>query len=296
MFDKITVQVPATSANLGAGFDTLGIALKVYNYFDLEYILDGIETVGLPEPYCGKNNLVYKSLEFILARGGHALNHGLKITSRSNIPFGSGLGSSATCIVAGLIMGNYLLKNKFSKDELLDFAVEIEGHGDNVTPCLFGGLTVFINHDRHNYYQKINVASKIKLGILISDQEKISTKELRKSIPEYIKIEDAIYNLSHLASTIVAFESGNKEMLKISMDDKIHEQARSSFIKNYENVKEKAEELNVLSVNVSGAGPSVLVVYDEKFQVGVFEDYIKALPNNWKFIECGIDNLGGYIC
>lgn len=296
MFDKITVKVPATSANLGPGFDTLGVALKIYNSFDMEYIQSGIETIGSPEPHCGKNNLVYKALKLILDRGGYNLNHGLKLTFRDDVPFGSGLGSSATCIIAGLIFGNYLLKNKFSQKDLLDFAVEIEGHGDNVTPCLFGGLTVFMNHSGLNYYQRAKVSEKIKIGVLISDQKKISTKELRKSISEYIPMEDAVYNLAHLANTVLALEQGNKDILKISMSDKIHEQKRASFIDNFKEIKGKAEELGVLSLNVSGAGPSLLVVYDKLFNIKEFESFIQTLPYNWKFLECGIDNLGGHIC
>lgn len=296
MFDKITVKVPATSANLGPGFDTLGIALKIYNFFDLEYLPNEVETVNSPQPFTGKNNLVYKSMEYILERGGYVINHGFKITFRNNIPFGSGLGSSATCIVAGLLMGNALINNKFSKQDILDFAVIIEGHGDNVTPCIFGGLTVYMNHSGLNQFQNATVSKNIKFGVLTSSQKKASTKELRKFIPDYVSIEDAVYNLSHLAQTIVALEKGNCEMLKLSMNDKIHEQKRSSYIENFKELKLKVDKLNGISLNVSGAGPTLLVVYNNDFKVDEFTKYVSSLPNDWKFIECGIDEQGGEIC
>ncbi|MFV0503693.1 MAG: homoserine kinase [Lachnospirales bacterium] len=288
----IIAKVPATSANLGSGFDTLGIALNIYNCFKVKKS-NTLEFINC-EPYDNTNNLFYKSLVYILKKGKYNEDFNFTIEACCDIPFGSGLGSSATCIVGGLLVGNTLLKNKFNINEVHNFAVEIEGHGDNVTPCIFGGLTSYLQKEE-NFYAKFNLSNSYKVAVLTSNQSKIGTNELRKILPSTITFDDCTFNISHGINTLAGLINGNINLIRVSMDDKIHEQYRGKSIQDYQNIKNNALVNNCISLCISGAGPSLILIYNESFNKTNFSNYLNTLENNWQLIECGYTNTGAEI-
>ncbi len=292
---KIIVHVPATSANLGAGFDTLGVALSIYNKFVLTTIDEGLEITGCPVEFQNKDNLVYKSMEFIFAKAGIVPTCGFKIDFETDIPDASGLGSSATCIVAGLALANSYLKNIFTSKEILNFACEIEGHGDNVTPAVLGSLTVIMKENEKIFYKKIEISKSLKFAVLISEQKKESTEKLRKVLNNVVPLDDAVYNMSHALMTLIGFYEGDVKLIKNAMNDKLHEQHRGKLIENFDDIKKFAMENGAISVNISGAGPSLLLIYNNDFKMEVFKSFLKTLKNNWNAITCDVVKNGYWV-
>ena len=157
----IKVRVPATSANMGPGFDTLGIAVSLYNYFGFRETEGGLSFSGFPEEFCNEDNIVYESMMKCFEKAGYTPK-GLEICSlEQNIPIARGLGSSSSCIVGGLVGANEIMGNVFTKDELFQMAVEIEGHPDNVAPAMFGGMVVSIMDEGVSYHDIVKVKERI---------------------------------------------------------------------------------------------------------------------------------------
>ncbi len=296
--ESIRVRVPMTSANLGAGFDTLGLALAGYNYFSATIVKEGLFFSGCKEEFKNSNNLLYKAMTFLFEKNNFKPSFGFSFDFETNIKESSGLGSSATCIVGGLMIGAKILELHnihLTKDELIEMAIEIEGHGDNVVPAFLGSLTVVMYENNKFIYRKVEVSKEYKLAVLISDLEKKSTNYLRDSLKKEVELKDATYNISHGLMTLLALQSGDKELLKMSMKDKLHEQYRKQFIDNFDEIQEKAIDLKGISLNISGSGPSLLVIYDEGFLKDDFIKFLETQKNNWQFIDCDIDFGGAVI-
>lgn len=297
---NIKVRVPKTSANLGAGFDCLGLALAGYNYFSVTTVeqKNTLKFSGCKDEFKNKNNLVYTSMMYLFNKVNFIPNFGLEFNFETNIKESSGLGSSATCIVGGLLLGSEILKHNniyLEKDELIKISIEIEGHGDNVVPAFLGSLTIVMNHDDNVIFRKVNVSNNYKFAVLISDHEKRSTNHLRSVLKEEVPLSDAVYNMSHSLMTVHALQNGDKELLKLAMKDTLHEPFRKIFIKNFDEIKNKAIELNAISLNISGSGPSLIVIYDDNFLEKEFIEFLKTQQNNWKFMPCEIDFGGATI-
>ncbi len=292
--ESYKVRVPQTSANLGAGFDTLGIALSVYNYFSVNIVDSGLTFSGCKEEFKNDKNLLYTSMQYLFDKKGFVFDKGYEFIFDTNIKDCSGLGSSATCIVGGLLLGAKILETRgivVEKNELVDFAIEIEGHGDNVVPAMLGSLTIVMHEDKF-YFRKVDVSDKFRFATITSDLEKESTNHLRGVLKREVTLMDASFNISHALMTIFALEKGDKELLKVSIKDRLHEQYRKTFIENFDEIQKKAIELSAISLNISGSGPSLIVIYDEKFMVEEFKEFLKTQNNNWIFTECNVD-IGG---
>lgn len=189
----IKIQVPATSANLGPGFDSLGLALKLYNRVLMEEY-DGIDistSDGSSVP-TDENNLIYKSAKFLFELCGHSF-HGLKLVQENNIPMTRGLGSSSACIVAGLVGANTLLKNPLSKDDLVNLAARLEGHPDNSTPAILGGLVTAVFDGNRVYSVKVPISGRLKFAAFIPNFE-LKTEVARAALPKEIPHFDDLLN------------------------------------------------------------------------------------------------------
>lgn len=296
--NSIKVRVPATSANLGAGFDTLGISLSIYNYFKATEIENGLVFEGCKEEFKTEENLVYKSIKYVFDKVGFVYEKGLKIEFETNIKDSSGLGSSATCIVCGVIIGAKILEENnifLSKDDLIKLAIEIEGHGDNVVPAMLGGLTIFMHSENGDMFRKTFVSDKLKFAIITSDLEKESTNKLRGILKREVSLEDATFNISHALMSFLALQNGDDVLLKESMKDKIHEVYRKAYIEDFDEIYEKAILYNAISLNISGSGPSLILIYNENFLEQQFLEFLKTLNNNWCFTKCFVDLEGALI-
>jgi homoserine kinase len=289
------IRVPATSANLGPGFDSLGIAFNLYNTFTFEEIPKGLEIVGCDEYYNNEDNLIYLSMKKALADMDHRIS-GVRITVDSDIPISSGLGSSAACIVAGILGANELAGRPFSKDDMLRTATNIEGHPDNVAPAIFGGLVVSIMEEDEVIHNSIEVARGLKFVALIPDL-KISTKKARAALPKTISLSDGIFNVSRVSLLISALSNGKFELLKYGLEDKFHQPYRSKLIPDFDEIMAICQEHKAIGTFLSGAGPTILALIDEdnnNFVQGITKD-LKPLKNTWTVKELELDLEGASV-
>lgn len=268
---KVSVKVPATTANLGPGFDCLGLALPIYNTITVEETImpgTGIEINIIDETHeqdlisvpTDENNIVYKAIELLYNSIGQSPSE-LKITIKTQIPIARGLGSSAAVIVGGLIAANELLGRPADEAALLSIATEIENHPDNITPAVVGGFVVSsLEEDGSVVYSKINWPKDWNITVCIPDYE-LSTSIARSVLPAEVPMKDAIFNLKHTAMLVQAVNTHDEKLMKIALDDRLHQQYREKLIPGLAEIKEALKhEDNVLGVVISGAGPSVLVI------------------------------------
>jgi homoserine kinase len=291
----IKIRVPATSANLGPGFDCLGIALNLYNTFTFEEIDKGIEFVGCSEKFKNEDNLVYISMKKCFEKIGYTPS-GIRIEMQCDIPVSRGLGSSAACILAGVMAANEIGGAGLNRAEILKIAVEIEGHPDNLAPALYGGMAVSIKDKTEIYVEKIKLNRELNFCALIPDFT-LSTEKSRSVLPKEISYKDALFNIGRTALLITALSNGNMDMLKVGCEDKLHQSYRGKLIENYEDITEKCRELNSKAVFLSGAGPSIMNIIDEENQdfIRGITEYIENLENKWTVKPLSVDYSGAII-
>lgn len=295
---KFQVKVPATSANIGAGFDVMGIALNIYNIFEVEEVETSSEVIfdGFELEYSNKDNIFYKSMVLLLDKCGYKYN-GFRISLKeNNIPIARGLGSSSSCIVGGLVSANKILGDKFTKEELVKVATDIEGHPDNVSPAILGGLVVTVVEDDKLYYNRVDISEDMVFSCYIPNF-KISTEKAREILPKEIKLGDGIYNVGHSMLTLLAFINKDYDLLKISCRDKFHQDYRGSLIDDYENILCKFDSYGALGTFISGSGPTIIGIFNSKdieSTINMKRDML-ALKNEVKFINLIVDNKGAQV-
>lgn len=267
------IRVPATTANLGPGFDCLGLALDLWNDVEVEAAGEAlsitVEGEGANEVPLDASNTIYKAM-FIYAQRNHkTLPKGIKLHCRNRIPFGAGLGSSAAAIVSGILAATALLDLPQDIKDQLDCATQIEGHPDNVGPCLWGGLVAAIMNDQQVIARKLETAS-LSLLIVVPDFH-FPTKAARAALPSELPRKDAIFNLGRLALLLHGLGRGDLNLLATAMQDKLHQPYRIPAIPGAANAIEAATHNGAAAVALSGAGPSLLIVLhndSERAKVG----------------------------
>lgn len=288
----IKVRVPATTANLGPGFDTLGLALSMYNVFSFEEIDNGVEILGVPKEYNNEDNLVYKSMIKTFEKIGYKAS-GIRIVIEGDIPLSRGLGSSAACIVGGIVGANALAKGKLEKNDILKIATEIEGHPDNVAPAIFGGLVISMVDDSNIVYNRLEIEEKFKFVALIPEFS-LSTEKARNVLPSTVNYKDAVDNIGRVSMLLSALVNGRLDLLKYGLKDNLHQPYRGKLIKDYFNIIEKCEELGGVGTYLSGAGPTIMCLR-EKDDIGFNErinSYLQTLDENWNVKELEVDFEG----
>ena len=271
---KVSVKVPATSANIGPGFDCLGMALPIYNTVTLdETVLPGtgveinilsdeidVDNIILDHIPRDENSVVYKAVEMLYNSIGQTPSE-LKINIQTSIPVTRGLGSSAAVIVGALIAANKLLGNPADELALLSIATEVEGHPDNVTPALVGGLVMSsLENDGSIVYRKMDWPDEWAITVCIPDVE-LATEISRSVIPSEVPLEDAIYNLKRMGMFVKAVQDHDTELMKLALTDKLHQPYREKLVPGLKELNEafKHEE-DVLGCVLSGAGSSMLII------------------------------------
>lgn len=294
----IRVKVPATSANLGSGFDSLGISLSMYNNIWIEEY-DSINIIskdGKKVPK-DKSNLIYRSANRLYEICGKKLL-GLKIEQENNIPMARGLGSSAACIVAGLLVANMFLGNPMPKQELINLGAEIEGHPDNIAPAFLGGLVASAVEDNKVYNVSLPVDKKIRFAVFIPPFE-LRTTVSRGVLPQIYSKEDSVYNLSRAALMVASLCLGKFKNLRVSVQDKLHQPYRMVFIEGAETVFRVSYELGSYGTYITGAGPSIVAIIDEKNIDNLRKNAIKSLEENgivgWGLEILKPDSIGASI-
>ncbi len=262
MAKKVTVRVPATSANCGPGFDSLGLACSYYNYFTFELLEEGLEleVVGEGEDFLlpTEDNLVYQAF-FKLWNQANMPATGLKVKMVNRIPLSRGLGSSSSAIVAGLVAANYLAGKPYKQDALLEMATDIEGHPDNVAPAIYGGFTISYMQDGRAVSVNIKPKLKFQLVALIPELP-LSTSEARQVLPQQVSMEDAIFNVSGVALLIAALTKGDGALLARALEDRLHQPYRLPLIPGALEAIRAAKDEGAYNAIISGAG-STLMAY-----------------------------------
>lgn len=292
----ITVKVPATSANLGAGFDALGLAVSLYNDFYIDESDDvcirSLDDTDIPTD---ETNLVYSTVRTLYEECGKKLK-GLKIEQVNRIPMTRGLGSSSSCIVAGLLAGNILLGKPLGVDDLVDLAARLEGHPDNTTPALLGGIVTSVFDGGKVHYVRQEVDSRLHFVAIIPDFE-LKTSVARQCLPKTIPFKDAVHNLSRAALFSSSLLTGKYENLRVSVEDVLHQPYRLPLISHAENVMKKCYDYGAYAVYVSGAGPTIMAVVNglDKSFVPVMKRYLESEDLHWEIKGLTIDNTGTQI-
>ena len=271
---KVSVKVPATTANLGPGFDCMGMALPLYNTITIEEtVLPGtgveiniisenetIDELSIEHMELNENSLIYKAVELLYNSIGQTPSE-LKINIHTGIPIARGLGSSASVIVGGLIAANELLGRPADEAALLSIATEVEGHPDNIVPAFTGGLVLASQEeDCAVVYRKLPWPEEWTLTLCIPEYE-LSTEISRSVLPSEVPMSDAVFNAKRLAMLVEAVNTKDTELMKLALHDKLHQPYRMKLVPGLEKISENLRhEENVLGCVLSGAGPTILII------------------------------------
>ncbi len=271
---KVSVKVPATIANIGPGFDCLGMAIPIYNTITIEETVlpgtgieinvisedEAVDELSIEHMELNENSLVYKAVELLYNSIGQTPAE-LKINIHSNIPIARGLGSSASVIVGGLLAANELLGNPADEAALLSIATEVEGHPDNIAPAILGGLVISSQEDDCTViYSKLDWPEEWTLTVCIPEYE-LPTEISRSVLPAEVPMSDAVFNAKRMAMFVSAVNKKDPELMKFALQDRLHQPYRMKLVPGLEKIMTNLKhEENVLGCVLCGAGPSILVV------------------------------------
>jgi len=258
---QVQVRVPATTANLGSGFDIFGLALQLYNLFTLTITSEPGWRARVPPNVrlpTDDRNLVFRAARVLFTRVGVTLP-GLHLSLTMHIPLARGLGSSSSAIVGGLMAANQLTGNTVDRDTLLTMAVAIEGHPDNVTPALMGGLTLSYTVEAQHHYVTLPFPSELTLVVAMPDFE-LSTAQARAVLPTQVSRADAIFNCSRTALLVHALQSRQYALLAPAMDDHLHQPYRAALVPGMTAAIAAGYAAGAHGVALSGAGPTLLAI------------------------------------
>ncbi len=294
------IKVPATSANMGPGFDSIGVALELYNHLWFEEIEQGVEIIVKKEHEIkiptDKNNLIYKTMVDFFAETGNVMP-GVRLIQEDDIPMVRGLGSSAACIVAGLLAANHMSGCHYSREQLAQIAAKIEGHPDNSNPALFGGMVVGALDHNEMRHVRLDLPKDLVFAIMVPDFP-VSTEDSRKVLPDMYTKADAIFNASRAALLVASIYAGDYENLAMAMQDRIHQPYRSQLIPDMDRIFKAAKNYGALATYLSGAGSTLMAVLtDDKTEI--FQQkmaaYLKAIPNEWQLTLLKPDTKGAQL-
>ena len=285
----IKIRVPATTANLGPGFDCLGLALKLYLNLEIEEIEEGlvIEYWGEgAEKFLAKkkeDTLIWKSINLVLKKANKDIHKkGLKIRVFNEIPITRGLGSSASAIIGGMVGAARLYNIDLTNQEMLELALSLEGHMDNIVPALIGGLTLAYKTGQEEIkWAKIKTPLDLRVVAAIPDFT-LSTGKMRGALPQKIALPEAVFNLSRSALLVNALQNSDWDVLAEAMEDRLHQPYRAPFIPGIEDMFLKIKKTGLAGVALSGSGPSV-VSFTKKGNEEVISKIMKDV-----FLKAGV--------
>ena len=259
----VIVKIPASTANLGPGFDSLGMALSLYAWIEMsaadrtEFTFHGEGMDGLPKD---KSNLLYKVAQGLFQEAGVSIPE-LSISMYSEIPLARGLGSSASAIVGALVAANALIGSPFSNDRLFQIATAMEGHPDNVGASLFGGIIVSAWDGKRADHIKLAPHEKLSALVAIPSFQ-LETEKARHALPAQISMADAVFNVGRSSLLVAALASGELGLIRHAMQDRLHQPYRAALIPGMTEILERAADYGALGAALSGAGPTLIAFVD----------------------------------
>ncbi len=291
--NAVTIRVPATTANLGPGFDAFGCALQLYTDVTFEETESGLEITGCDEEFTGPDNLAYVSYCAVLESLSEEVK-GVKIHIDAHIPICRGLGSSAALLVAGAMGANVLRGNRLSTQGLLNITNAMEGHPDNLAPAFFGGLTASMVDGGLPVTVSFPLHPDWEFLALIPDFD-MPTVKARAVLPEQVSRADAIYNISHGAMVLKALELGDEKLLRNAMQDRLHQPYRKHMVADYEAIEALVRTAGA-AFCLSGAGPTLLCITRDKT---LKDKLAKKLPavtqRNWEIMPLHVTFEGAKV-
>lgn len=290
---RVTIRVPATTANLGPGFDAFGCALSLYTDVTFEETEEGLEITGCDEAFTGPDNMAYTSYCAVLASLSEEVR-GVKIHIESNIPVCRGLGSSAALLVAGAMGANVLRGNKLSTQGLLNITNAMEGHPDNLAPAFYGGLTASMVDNGLPVTVSFPLHPEWEFLALVPDFD-MPTPLARAALPTEYDRSDAVYNIAHGAMVLKALELGDEKLLRNAMQDRIHQPYRKKLIRDYDKIQALIRTTGA-AFCLSGAGPTLLCITRNP---GLEEKLARKLHDiteaNWQMLPLHIEFQGARV-
>ncbi|AQS58605.1 homoserine kinase [Desulforamulus ferrireducens] len=279
---QIVVKVPATTANLGPGFDCLGMALNLYNEIHMSLAPSTtiiVEGQGADNISTDESNIVWQAARRVYEKLALPMPQiSLKLVNQ--IPTSRGLGSSAAAIVGGLVAANQLAGNQLSQEELLALATEMEGHPDNVAPALLGGIVISVVAEGKVHYLRLEPPEDLSTVVAIPDFE-LSTRAAREVLPQLVSLQEAIFNLSRTALMVGALCQKRLDLLTVAAQDVLHQPYRAPLVPGLVQVIEAAQRAGALGVMLSGAGPTVIAL------TGNCQEEVAAVMEK-TFLESGV--------
>ena len=288
------LRVPATSANMGSGFDSIGVALNLYNYVTFEegdrVLVECDDDVPKDE-----TNLIIDSVKKAYAHAGQTFR-GLHIIQENHVPLQRGLGSSSTCISAGVAIAGKLMGDIFSLHDMVTLAAQLEGHPDNVAPALLGGYVAAVLDHGEVYYQRKELDHDRIGFIAVVPDFMVSTAEARAALPKELSMSDAVYNLSRSSLLTAAFLTENYGLLRVATKDRLHQHHRLKLVRGGEEIMRKMLECGAYSSTVSGAGPTILGTVPgnggDKVMFDGIESFIAEHYPTYQILRLQADNAG----
>ena len=281
------IKAPASTSNLSAGFDVLGLALDIYNCFDVE-LCDKDILLNVKDVYNNQDNLFlkayHKGLDYL------NINDHIRASFSYDVPIERGLGSSSTLIVAGLTAASVLHQNRLDKDEIFELASQMEGHPDNVAPCIYGGFTASSSDDRKFYTHQLKISEDYRFTVFIPDFA-VSTAKARAILPNQYERSVIVHNTSKAIYLIEALRNGDIKLLKKCYDEDVHEPYRQGLIDEFKEVKTIFEKDSDGVLFISGSGSTCFGISKRS----VSEDLVNKINNlehKWQIKEVHVDYEG----
>lgn len=276
---RVVAKVPGSTANLGPGFDTLGMALSLFTWVSLERsATTRIHLLGdnMSGVQTDKSNLVYRVAQAVFQKAGAHVPE-LDIAISSDIPLTRGLGSSAAAIVGALVAANALIGDPLSQDELFQMATALENHPDNVGASLFGGIVAAAWDGMQAEYVRLNPPPGMEILVAIPEFQ-LSTKKARNVLPQQVSLTDAVFNVSHSSLLTAALAMGRMDVLRHAMRDRLHQPYRAALIPGMDIILKNAGDHGALGAVLSGAGPTLLLLVDSRDpKRGQLEGFLKEV-------------------
>ncbi len=285
----VKVKIPATTANLGSGFDCLGMALSLYLEIEMERIERDFEFQaegeGVENLSADKNNLIYKAVTLVMDKADIVREErGIKVSIKNEIPLERGLGSSAAAIIGGIVGASELYNLNLSREEILQLAFKLEGHLDNIVPALIGGFTISYRGQKGEIrWVKLDLPYDLRAVVGIPSFT-LSTEEMRKVLPKQVSLRDAVDNLSKSALLVNALQQSKWGLIPEAMQDRLHQPFRLPFIKGARNIFTEVEKSGIAGVALSGSGPTIISLVKEDLE----KEIIKIMKRT--FSDAGIKN------
>ncbi|MDA1021413.1 MAG: homoserine kinase [Cyanobacteria bacterium] len=279
---EFRVKVPASTSNLGPGFDVIGLALNLYNQYQFK-VLDKknselVYSSNITEseiPY-SKDNLVYRAFDYVFKKEQQE-TPSIQIHFEADIPTTGGFGSSSTAIIAGLMAANEILGNPYDQKKLLKIGTQLDGHPDNITPAIVGGLVVCIYADSQHRFVKLDWDQSL-FFVAVTPDFKVPTANARSILPSHVEFQDAIFNIGYSSLLVAALATKNTEVLKQCFKDRLHQHYRAQLVPGMQCVLDSGVEAGAIGTMLSGAGSTLIAVVDNQKTA---ETVALAMQSSW---------------